>query len=476
MKKIYWLFLPATICAVFVSAQQFDSRPPVQPFGQPSFSSTGGTSGNVTNVPGITNANQYVFSNAGHWTNGFIQTSLQLLYADQSQHIVIDNSGNFTHSGRTRFRPKLPEQVPFVVSELNTGTTNLQEWQDSDNNILSRVARDGTFNLRALVVTNESDLLGATNYSAGDFGVDGTIYVSGGIHAEGNLVINNSISFDGGLITSDGSGNLTLFDSLFLGSISGGAQIFAGPQAGTAQRIMQFNQTGGFAIGDVLGNTEISFQDDGDSSLKTKTGNYIFHALDTGDLEIRNYLGMLGSDWTSNGNILQIYSYDNAGINTTIRFDLDQNKIEFRDGYGLTLGYFSTNSTTSDTSGNQQWKGILSGNGSGLTNITANAPSLVRTNFISGLVYLNNTGRPIQVSALACLTGVGVVGQVNLALRISNSVTNDIGATTLLTSIATISTNAIEGFVPNGETYTFTNTSTGAGNSATVGKGQYIIY
>jgi hypothetical protein len=140
------------------------------------------------------------------------------------------------------------------------------------------------------------------------------------------------------------------------------------------------------------------------------------------------------------------------------------------------------------------------GNGSGLTNITTNCLSasgstagqvltstgsstppvfssaigtIVNTNWIIGGKY--NLAFPVLVNAKACLTVAGIVGSVDLDLEIAGNTTNSSGTSTAIASIPMNYTNVISGYVPANTTFDFTNRSSGAGNSATVGGGQYII-
>lgn len=110
---------------------------------------------------------------------------------------------------------------------------------------------------------------------------------------------------------------------------------------------------------------------------------------------------------------------------------------------------------------------------------STNTPSftIVQTNFIDGGLNTNQTGRTILVTAPCKLTTTGVSGNASYSLLIPGSVTNTFGISTIVTSIAMSYTNAISGFVPAGVVYTFTNTSTGAGDSAAIlNGGQYMVY
>lgn len=108
-----------------------------------------------------------------------------------------------------------------------------------------------------------------------------------------------------------------------------------------------------------------------------------------------------------------------------------------------------------------------------------NTPSftLVNTNWVSGQLYTNLTGRPIEVKCQAILfaatTGVGGAAQLGLQ-------TNGVNMYSVLISpTATTSVNddrLISGWIPSGVAFAFTNLSTGTGNTATSQWGQYLVY
>lgn len=124
---------------------------------------------------------------------------------------------------------------------------------------------------------------------------------------------------------------------------------------------------------------------------------------------------------------------------------------------------------------------VYTGNGSGLTNIPPTglrAFQLVQTNFVSGLVYTNFYGVPVHVSANAVLTTTGVAGDATLQLRVTgnNGVTNQFGVQTTGASLGLTNISYLAALVDTNGTYTFTNTSTGSGDSATVSGGQILAY
>lgn len=106
----------------------------------------------------------------------------------------------------------------------------------------------------------------------------------------------------------------------------------------------------------------------------------------------------------------------------------------------------------------------------------APAFTMIQTNFNSGQLYTNAYGATIEVSANATLAVAAVVGSAVLGLQVAGTITNYSGTSTLITSIAMNSTNLIKAIVPYNSTYTFTNLSAGAGNSAGVVGGQIMVY
>lgn len=101
--------------------------------------------------------------------------------------------------------------------------------------------------------------------------------------------------------------------------------------------------------------------------------------------------------------------------------------------------------------------------------------TLLQTNFISGKLYTNIYGRPISISANATLTTTGVSGNSSLSLLASGYLTNAFAMSTIVTSIAMSYTNVISMVIPASQTYTFTNTSAGAGDSSSVVGGQILV-
>lgn len=101
---------------------------------------------------------------------------------------------------------------------------------------------------------------------------------------------------------------------------------------------------------------------------------------------------------------------------------------------------------------------------------------IIQTNFISGQPYTNNYGRNIEVMANAVLTAAAVSGLSTLELRVSGYVTNAVAQPTAAGTVAGSLTNIISAFIPTNAPYTFTNNSSGIGNSSLVSGGQIIIH
>lgn len=88
------------------------------------------------------------------------------------------------------------------------------------------------------------------------------------------------------------------------------------------------------------------------------------------------------------------------------------------------------------------------------------------SNFISGKLYTNTYAGPVHLTAtVQCITAA-VAGNSAMQLQIPGIITNSIGFTTAATIPADGGIFApLLGDVPSGFSFTFTNTSTGAGNS-----------
>lgn len=106
--------------------------------------------------------------------------------------------------------------------------------------------------------------------------------------------------------------------------------------------------------------------------------------------------------------------------------------------------------------------------------IGGNDGGLLQTNWVSGQLYTNTYGQPIEVSGNATLTVAAVAGNATMALRITGTQTNFSSMSTLVTSIAMSYTNYLAIKVPAGGVFTWTNLSAGAGNSASVNGGQLL--
>jgi hypothetical protein len=107
---------------------------------------------------------------------------------------------------------------------------------------------------------------------------------------------------------------------------------------------------------------------------------------------------------------------------------------------------------------------------------TTYSPGVITTNFVSGQIYTNTYGRLIEVSMNAVLTTTGVAGDASLSLIASGYRTNYCSESTLLTSLASTNTNYVAMVIPPGQTYTASNTSAGAGDSASPLGGQILVY
>lgn len=149
-----------------------------------------------------------------------------------------------------------------------------------------------------------------------------------------------------------------------------------------------------------------------------------------------------------------------------------------------TNGYFYSDGQWMHVGENSSDLYILSGptpnNGSGLNNLNASAivHKIIQTNFISGQVYNNTYGTAITVNGKTAQTTAAVTGDSDLSLRCdatpaNGGWTNDNAiVTTVAVTLAMTYTNYISLEIPTNANWTFTNTSTGAGNTATIIGGQ----
>jgi len=110
--------------------------------------------------------------------------------------------------------------------------------------------------------------------------------------------------------------------------------------------------------------------------------------------------------------------------------------------------------------------GLSSGNGCDLTNLA----TFFYTNFSISTLYTNNSSSTWLVTGVAYVTNANVIGQSTILLKTSSNLTNyfvisQFGVLTVnATNAPTVAKRTIEGVVPAGWAFTFTNTVTGTGN------------
>lgn len=131
----------------------------------------------------------------------------------------------------------------------------------------------------------------------------------------------------------------------------------------------------------------------------------------------------------------------------------------------------STNGNVYMSGTNFAAKGFINGSPTNISSFT-----LVTTNWISGQLYTNQTGRPIMVSGSVTLTTAGVVGYSQMALQVNGVVTNYSSVLSAIGGLTGTMTNAMSSaIVPNSGVFTWTNTSSGAGDASGTYGGQYIV-
>lgn len=103
--------------------------------------------------------------------------------------------------------------------------------------------------------------------------------------------------------------------------------------------------------------------------------------------------------------------------------------------------------------------------------------TVVNTNWISGQIYTNTTGRPILVCGSVVLTTAGVAGYSQMALQCAGSATNYATVLSAVAGLTGVMTNAMTPLVvTNSGVFAWTNTSSGAGDTSGTWGGQYITY
>lgn len=112
-----------------------------------------------------------------------------------------------------------------------------------------------------------------------------------------------------------------------------------------------------------------------------------------------------------------------------------------------------------------------------LQSLNLTVPQPVNTNWISGALYTNTTGRTIIVAGNVVDTPASVAGTCLMNLQCAGTGTN---AQTLVTVIGMLTNPLTNGITPlvvtNGGVFTWTNLSSGAGNATTTSGGQYMVY
>lgn len=104
---------------------------------------------------------------------------------------------------------------------------------------------------------------------------------------------------------------------------------------------------------------------------------------------------------------------------------------------------------------------------------TPTAPSVSSTSFVSGQRYTNTSGVLIEASTRVSTTTALIAGGASIEMRVYDGsgslvITPDWhGVGTALLTLSPTTSASIRGKVPAGYSWAYTNTSTGAGNSAT---------
>ena len=146
-------------------------------------------------------------------------------------------------------------------------------------------------------------------------------------------------------------------------------------------------------------------------------------------------------------------------------------------------GIFSIPDVTNGMFGTNYWIGqsnqalVAVGYSGGVVTFQQLMPriaTVVATNWILGGKY--SFPYPVTINASAVLTVAGVAGSACLALEVNGITTNNVCTPTIVTTLVTPpATNYIGGLIPANTIFDFTNRSAGAGDSAAVLGGTYMI-
>ena len=99
------------------------------------------------------------------------------------------------------------------------------------------------------------------------------------------------------------------------------------------------------------------------------------------------------------------------------------------------------------------------------------APTITQTNFVSGFIYTNTSGRPQMVLAGVALTVAAISGAAEMSFYVDPvgalnfTRTNRITLGTVVGTVVDTYVFQLTGIVPASGSYVITNTSRGAGNS-----------
>lgn len=299
-------------------------------------------------------------------------------------------------------------------------------------------------------------------------------------NVSGNAFTMVQFSSDADSVSSDGAGNFSASSMSSVTAFGGNGNI-------VAQGQFQGSGAGLTSISDAALSANVSLMNI-DNSF---TGNNSFIASSVAFYQL--FLQNLNNGSGASADF--VVGNDRANLNSTSNYvDLGINSSTFVNTGGLSGGpndsylYAATNSTNL-LIGTQQSNGVVRfwiGTSNPL-NISSNAVTfgantnvssftIITTNWISGQLYTNLTGRPIEVTGNVVLTTAGVAGFSQMALRVNGVVTNYSSVLSAVAGLTGVSTNSMSpAFVPNGGIFTWTNTSSGAGDASGTYGGQYIV-
>lgn len=463
-----------------------------------------GNTGNGVFNGGVTAKNTTNLT-ASYTQNAFVSNSLDV----GGGSLKVDSDGNLTSNGQIVNNDNMTNNGNFTCTGnvgLNTGggETTMSQWSsdsggiftDGNGNIgmIGTNSTSGTIgnlgNQQNLIQARYGSTLGGNSVAAAGSTIRANIYFSDS--SQSNSVSLNDNSVISAKFGDNATGNTVFMDNSSLANIDLNGQVTNCPISISAGAIggiymanvsvsnsvqaiegdaIWFMDRNAQSVGVSLGNASFGmFYFENSSNIVYGTGNGCAAGGNFTGVTNKNYNlpdGYFGWGTNQNGDTTPLFSIEADGWLSAISVNQEGTATA-----ALVAGYGATTNYTNFVN-----LGTYYGNGAGITNVTPNAPTLIQTNFLTGTLYNNTYGRPIQISASASLTTAAVAGMVQLSLEVAGQVTNRASVLTAIGVVAGTATNAISSaIVPVGGTWYFRNTSSGTGDTAAAVGGQILVF